>query len=1018
MKLPVLFLLAFVLFQSSLISKGMLNAPLRGLATGGLLQPSLPAVPEAPQSQVLEAYGSLPLAEIVDSTVLAPTYIFGRADFGVGNLPLSVATGDFNGDGRLDLAVVNATDRTVSILLGKSDGTFGPKADFATGNAPVSVATGDFNGDGKLDLAIVNVNDDTVSILLGNGDGTFQPRVDYATGFSPGQVIIVDLNGDGKLDLVTGNGSLSVSILLGNGDGTFKNHVEFATAPGAGAGAGGAVAAGDFNGDGKLDLAVPAPDVDAVSVLLGNGDGTFQTFVSYETGIRPSSVGTGDFNGDGKLDLAVTNTGFIAGTQLNSVSILLGNGDGTFQTHMDQPVGPTPVAVNISDLNRDGRLDLIVTDQNCSGSPCLFGSISVLLGNGDGTFRAHVDYGTGTFPSVAVGDFNGDGPPDVAIAHGNCIFSPCGPASISILLGNGDGTFPGRVEYPTDKDPGPLTTGDFNGDGKLDLVVASPTAGTISLFLGNGDGTFGPRTDISLGNNLSALVAGDFNGDGKVDLVVSNIFTNTVSILLGKGDGTFQTRVNFATGSGPTSVITGDFNRDGKLDLAVVNAGFGFGNTVSILLGNGDGTFKAHVDFAAGMTATGIAAGDFNNDGKLDLAVTNNNGDGTISILLGNGDGTFQSPIAFPTGFFSQSVATGDFNGDGKLDLAVADSTSSTTKTIAVLLGNGDGTFQTHVDYDAGNGARFVTTGDFDGDGDLDLAVVNASFGFDSVSILRGNGDGTFQPRLDYPIGTQPFFLTTGDFNTDGGLDLAVTVGPADRAVSVLLSTPVIALFPTKLTFANQLVGTRSPVQTILLSNPGSTPLKISGIAGSGDFTQSNTCSGTVAVGANCTVSITFAPTAGGTRTGRLTITDNSPSSPQVIGLTGTGLATLPFASFTVRGEIELGPPGAFDVQGNFILGAGSNGIKPLTEDVKLQVGTFSTTIPAGSFREGWRGFEFEGFINGVKLEVVIHHVRGNRFLFTAKGEGANLTGTVNPVTVGLTIGDDGGSKAVTADFD
>jgi hypothetical protein len=638
---------------------------------------------------------------------------------------------------------------------------------------------------------------------------------------------------------------------------------------------------GDFNGDGKPDLAVAVPLDNAVSVLLGKGDGTFQTFVEYTTSINPTAVAIGDFNRDGKLDLAVAAAGAVG-----TASILLGSGDGTFQSHVDYQVGPTPSLIAAVDLNRDGKLDLAVVNQNCVNFPCGFGSISVLLGRGDGTFQPHVDYGTGSSPAFAISDFNGDGRLDLAIAHENCIaFSPCGPGTVSILLGNGNGTFPSEVAYAVGTAPASIATADFNRDGKPDLAVANSAAGTVSIVLGKGNGSFGKHVDYSIGQNVGAIAVGDFNNDGKMDFAVTT--AAAVSVFLGKGDGTFQAPKSFATGPGPGFVVAADFNGDDKLDLAVTNINGGFGTTVSILLGNGDGSFQQHKDFPAGNFVFNLAVGDFNHDGKLDLAVTNNTNVGTVCVLLGTGNGSFEAPVTSSTAQFPQSLAVGDFNGDGLPDLAVA--SVFNPGVLSVLLGKGDGTFQVPVTYATGTGPESVTVGDFNHDRKVDLAVTNQND--NTVSIFLGNGDGTFQPHLDFATGNQPLAAAAGDFSNDGGLDLA-TANVGDNTVSVLLNTRVIAISPASVNFGNQAVGTTSPPIAVRLKNPASVPLSISAIRIVGvdlpDFNESNNCRHTLAVGADCTIAVTFTPTLKGTRIAAVEIVDNAPS-PQRIRLTGDG---------------------------------------------------------------------------------------------------------------------------------
>ena len=299
------------------------------------------------------------------------------------------------------------------------------------------------------------------------------------------------------------------------------------------------------------------------------------------------------------------------------------------------------------------------------------------------------------------------------------------------------------------------------GGGRSNLVFFSVTTSTPSISLAG--------TDYLTGSRSQAVAAADLNGDGKLDLAVGNLDSATVSVFLGNGDGTFKPRVDFATGLFPNSVAVGDFNGDGKPDLALANGS----GTVSVLLGNGDGTFQPHVEYPAGPGAFSVAVGDFSGDGKLDLAVANNNGNqsGTVSVLLGNGDGTFQPHVDYPVGVGPYSVAVGDFNRDGKLDLVVANYPS--IFTVSVLLGNGDGTFQPQVTYPVGRQPISVAVADLNGDGKLDLAVADFTDGL--VSVLLGNGDGTFQPSVEYPTGRVPSTIIIGDFNGDGKLDLATS---------------------------------------------------------------------------------------------------------------------------------------------------------------------------------------------------------------------------------------------------
>ena len=684
-----------------------------------------------------------------------------------GHAPLAVAAGDFNGDGKTDLAIANSGSNTVTVLIGNGGGSTFARKDYATGSVPLGIVAGDFNGDGNLDLALANSASNTISVLLGNGDGTFRAKVDYAAGAQPQGLAVGDFNGDGKLDLaVTDSGSNAIGILLGNGDGTFGAETEFKTGVNPVS-----VAVGDFNGDGKPDLAVAnGNNNDVVSILLGNGDGSFQGQLEYATGGTPVAIVIEDFNGDGKLDLATADqTG-------NAASVLLGKGDGSFLPHTDYAVGLSPTSIAVADFRVDGRVDLAVT--NGDGN-----TVSVLLGNGDGTFQPRVDVGTGNIPSAVVAaDLNGDGKPDLAVA--NSVRS-----SVSTILGNGDGSFQTRVDYAVDTgaDPHSVAVADFNGDGRLDLAVVDSGDNAITVLLGNGDGSFEAGVDYSTGTqtNPYAVVVGDFNGDGKPDLAVADYNSNGVGILVGNGDGTFRAPTNFPTATSPCSIAVGDFNGDRKPDLVVTDFN---SNTVSVLIGNGDGTFKAHVDYRTGNNPVSVALGDFNGDGYLDLVVVNES-DNSAGVMLGNGDGTFQAPVFYSTGSGGNpaAVAVADFNGDGKLDFAVAD---LLLKHVSVFLGNGDGTFGNSVDYPTGNNPISVATTDLNARGVFDLVL--ASSAGNTAMVLLGNGDGTFEAPELFPVGTGPAGLQVGDFNGDGLAD-AVLVNSISNSVSILLNSRGVA---------------------------------------------------------------------------------------------------------------------------------------------------------------------------------------------------------------------------------
>jgi hypothetical protein len=345
----------------------------------------------------------------------------------------------------------------------------------------------DVNGDGKPDIVVTNPGPNTVGVLLGNGDGTFQPAVTYGSGGPvSSSLAVADLTGDGKQDIVVpnwwggggwGNYDGAVDVLMGNGDGTFQPPVSYD----AGGWLSIAVAVADVNGDGKPDIAVANFQGSSVTVLLNNGDGTFRPAVSYPTGVGATAVAIGDVNGDGKPDLvvAVHVNGNCSGS---AVEVLLGNGDGTFQPAVGYDTGGAcPGSVTVADVNGDGKLDIVVG--NGGGKANGDGVVGVLLGNGDGTFQPAQAYDSGGSGagSVAVADVNGDGNPDIVLITGSPETS-----NISILLGNGDGTFQSALTYGSGATPvSSIVVADVNHDGNPDLVVGNTTGGN------NGDGSVG-----------------------------------------------------------------------------------------------------------------------------------------------------------------------------------------------------------------------------------------------------------------------------------------------------------------------------------------------------------------------------------------------------------------------------------------------------------------------------------------------------------------------------------------------
>ena len=783
------------------------------------------------------------------------------ASYLVGNNPVALVAGDFNGDGKQDLAVVNGQDGTLSILLANQNGTFRPAITFPLGNGPTDVGVGDFNHDGKLDIVVTNTNtnDNDVEIFLGNGNGTFKPGTTFAAGPLPAQIAVADFNRDGNLDLGVNNPSTNaVTVLLGNGDGTFRNPTSYAAGINPGA-----PAAVDLNGDGIPDLIVPDVGANTLYVLLANGDGTFATALSVPTPIY--SGGTrlliGDFNGDGTPDVSALQGRWNAFTLLNEITLLSSPSNNTIlvnntlATHFGFSATPTYVTADttfsatITALGQSNNIAPGYTGTvHFTSSDTLAGlPADLALTNGVGTFVATLHslgnqtlIATDTVNSSLTGTTNNITVTAPAThfavsAIGNTIAGTGFTITVNALdlSNNAAAGYTGTVHF-TSSDSQAVLPADAtltNGSGTFTVsletagsqIIAASDKGTVSIT-----GTTGPITvsaaaathfALTPASGITAGVAFSFtitaqdrfnntatgytgtvhftSSDSQAVLPAGATFAAGVGIFSAtlktagsqtlKATGPFSAlTTNFVQplGSpivftGATACVAGDFNSDGKLDLAVTSNP----DIVAIFLGNGNGTFALSATYAVGKEPYAVAVGDFNGDGKQDLAVANL-GSSSLSILMGNGNGTFGPVTNYVVGSGPSAIAIADFNNDGKLDVIVANSSSN---FVSVLLGNGNGTFLPAANYTVGTDPTGVVIADFNKDGNLDLAVVSSLTG--GVSVLLGNGNGTFEPAVIISgVGSKQ--IEVGDFNGDGNPDLVVTtynVNSESDSVDVLL---------------------------------------------------------------------------------------------------------------------------------------------------------------------------------------------------------------------------------------
>ena len=817
-----------------------------------------------------------------------------------------ILVADFNGDGIADLAVItNADIQTVDILLGNGNGSFTAE----TTNPPISgipsyFATGDFNGDGKTDLAVVETSG-TIAILLGNGDGTFAASGSVNSASSSSPIAVADFNGDGKLDIAVPAGATSESVIVlsGNGDGTFNSPF---SGPSSTSTSVTWVQVADFNQDGAPDV-VLADSSGSATVFVNNGSGSLSESFPVVSGLSVPyylEVGVGDLNGDGYPDIVAggyyesaqglyltepTETASAsASIQVNGVGRHLAQAsfpaEGKYESSVSSSTplwgllpatsttlsltsggsgvtsvtpgtavlltarviaGAAPVTagqVNFCDASAPHCTDIHILGSaalNSSGTA----TFTFVPGAGKHSYQAQfVEDGFGLPSASNVASLNVGPAPSPVYSDTAAISSNGSPGDYSLTatvtgyggrasptgtvsfvdtsfgnnvlatasLGTGipgigflESLSPSFGSYPTTE-----VTADFNGDGIPDLAViwSSGQYGgpfSITILFGKGDGTFttGPTVQPAGVQSSPTMIGGDFNGDGKADLAVlsyNGYSTSYITVLLGNGDGTFATPQTGQVYNQPItggdvilgSLVAADFNGDGKLDLAVVGDYVSSGG-VTILLGNGDGTFTAagpNLDLSADFAL--IATGDFNGDGIPDLVTPNYfEFGGSPTIFLGKGDGTFTfKKTSLTLDYFPTSVVVGDFNGDGVLDLALSD-----LNGIEIALGNGDGTFtETSASpIQVPSELYSLQAGDFNHDGKLDLAGLDTYFG--QIVLLLGAGDGTFAVTTATPgVSTSTFGthqIAAADFNGDGVPDLAMLTNSVNTA-SILLTVP------------------------------------------------------------------------------------------------------------------------------------------------------------------------------------------------------------------------------------
>ncbi|MCP9496174.1 MAG: FG-GAP-like repeat-containing protein [Pyrinomonadaceae bacterium MAG19_C2-C3] len=832
----------------------------------------------------------------------------GAINYATTSRPESVAISDFNGDGKADLAVVNrnSSPGKVSIFLNTGAGNFGTKIDYNVGATPRFVAVGDFNGDNKPDLAVANRNDNNVSILLGNGTGGFTATAPVVAGTNPFGIGVSDFDGDGKADLaVTNENSSNVSILFGDGAGGFvaQPTVTVGSSPRS-------VAVGDFNGDNKPDLAVANFSTKNVSILLNNGTGGFGsvTNISTGTGLGPTSITTGEFNGDGKLDLAVV----IEST--NNIAVLLGNGTGGFNAATFFPSGGTtlngtPKSIAVGDFNTNGKVDLVVANGT---------NASVLEGDGAGGFAAPTTFATGNGAwSVAVGDLSGDGRLDIAVANAGAnnvsvLFNSCGAADL-VMTKSHQGNFTVGTDGVYDltvtnvgSNPtfGTITVTDTLPNG-LSYVSAAGAGWNCSA---NGQTVTCTHSDpIASGTNSSIALTVGVGAAAAPSVTNTASVSNASDINTANNSSSNPTIVTPAANLALTMIDSPDpvaVDNNLTYTISVVNNGLSTANSVVVTdtLPSGATFVSASASRGTGCTpGTGIVSC---NLGSLIL-----NASATVTVVV--------RPTATGPVTNSATVTANELDSDTANNTAAQETSVILGGDISIVK------TASPNPVNAGSNVSYAIRVTATGQASSNVRVTDnlpSNMTFFSCSatgggVCGGTGNNRTVTWSTLPDGATytATIIATITSNVQNGtvINNTATVSsttPDPNATNnsattpVTVGAPIVQTNPTGLNFGNQPATLTSAPQIVTVMNTGGAPLTFTSITITGtiasssapnDFKiSSNTCTGaSVAPGASCAIGIQFTPSATSGRSAILRLEDNAFNTPQLVALDGRGVS-------------------------------------------------------------------------------------------------------------------------------
>jgi hypothetical protein len=778
----------------------------------------------------------------------------------------SIALGDVDGDGDLDLLTANGNTVTIrfnsgtngfstsidvpfagttydvadllvsqgstlSVRFNNGKGTFSGGTDSGTDG---NLATADVDADGDLDLLVANATSNTVSVRLNDGKGTFSVGTAVPVGSNPYDVVAADVEGDGDLDLVASTQNNTVSVRLNDGTGTFSGTTEVAVGSNPVS-----LAMGDLDGDLDLDLLTANTASKTVSVRLNQAASATPSLISVSTAPRTGNTVT----------LTGTNLTGATAVTFNGVAALAFTVDSPTQITATLPAKVTTGLVTITtpqgttngvQFNARPLVSAVSPMPNSASSSdnTLYVTYNQLMD--ESTFT----YGVNTFSQqtariINVGLTGSSTNSSTALLGGNPAFRPGETAFITVRptplsiyglpgvpyvyqftnrAGVGRGTFSGGSDVSLTNFTGKSTAADVDNDGDLDLLAANQN-NTVSVRLNDGKGAFSGGSEVAVRNSPTSLVLGDVDYDGDLDLLTASTSSGTVSVRLNLGKGTFSpTGVEVAAGNSPTNLTLADIDGDGDLDLLATSPST---NTVSIRLNDGKGTFSGSQQVPVGLSPYDVILGDVDSDGDLDLLTANTSG--TVSVRFNDSFGTFGAGSETSVGQNPQSLFLNDVDGDSDLDVVTANHDSNTA---SVRLNDGKGNFSGGSEVAVGSSPAEIALADVDGDRDLDLLTANQ--GSSSVSVRLNSGKGTFSGSQEVAVGTGALSIALGDLDGDQDLDL-LAGNQGSSTVSVRLNQPS-SLAPTLLSISGA-TGPLGNMITLTGTNlQGATAVTINGV--------------------------------------------------------------------------------------------------------------------------------------------------------------------------------------------